>query len=151
MYLAVVKAGGTFRDGYDTATFFVSDLGLHLRVYRDNVLLHVASLRDGTPVAASTWRSATKPARSQLKASTDADGNALLAYKIEASDVLVARHGKDVSVLPFNRPALDVSNFDITGRDRRRSRSMRGPAATCTARARPCACRRCCATTTASR
>ena len=35
---------------------------------------------------------------------------------MKSSDVLVARHGKDVSVLPFNRPALDVSNFDITGR-----------------------------------
>ena len=116
VYMAVVKAGGTFKDGYDTATFFVSDLGLHLRVYRDNVLLHVASLRDGTPVNAVDIEIRDAAGRSKLKASTGADGNALLAYKIKASDVLVARHGKDVSVLPFNRPALDVSNFDISGR-----------------------------------
>jgi uncharacterized protein YfaS (alpha-2-macroglobulin family) len=32
VYMAVIKAGGTFQGGYDTATFFVSDLGLHLRV-----------------------------------------------------------------------------------------------------------------------
>ncbi|MGY3040986.1 uncharacterized protein YfaS (alpha-2-macroglobulin family) [Rhodanobacter sp. TND4EL1] len=116
VYMAVVKAGGTFKDGYDTATFFVSDLGLHLRVYRDNVLLHVASLRDGTPVNAVDIEVRDADGHGKLKASTDADGNALIAYKIKPSDVLVARHGKDVSVLPFNRPALDVSNFDISGR-----------------------------------
>lgn len=116
VYMAVVKAGGTFKDGYDTATFFVSDLGLHLRVYRDNVLLHVASLRDGTPVNAVNIEIRDGAGRSTLKATTDADGNALLAYKVKPSDVLVARRGKDVSVLPFNRPALDVSNFDISGR-----------------------------------
>ncbi|MGP1664456.1 MAG: MG2 domain-containing protein, partial [Rhodanobacter sp.] len=116
VYMAVVKAGGSFKDGYDTATFFVSDLGLHLRVYRDNVMLHVASLRDGTPVKAVDIEVRDENGRSKLKATTDADGNALIAYKIKAADVLVARHGKDVSVLPFNRPALDVSNFDISGR-----------------------------------
>ena len=116
VYVAVVKAGGTFKDGYDTATFFVSDLGLHLRVYRDNALLHVASLRDGTPVDGVDVEIRDERGRSKLKASTDADGNALIAYKVKSSDVLVARHGKDVSVLPFNRPALDVSNFDISGR-----------------------------------
>ncbi len=84
VYMAVVKAGGTFKDGYDTATFFVSDLGLHLRVYRDNVLLHVASLRDGTPVNAVNIEIRDAAGRSKLKAVTGADGNALLAYKIKA-------------------------------------------------------------------
>lgn len=116
VYMAVVKAGGTFQGGYDTATFFVSDLGLHLRVYRDNVLLHVASLRDGSPVGGVDVEILDAQGHSKLKAGTGTDGNALIAYKVKASDVLVARHGQDVSVLPFNKPALDVSNFDISGR-----------------------------------
>ncbi|MEO6800605.1 MAG: alpha-2-macroglobulin [Rhodanobacter sp.] len=116
VYMAVVKAGGTFQGGYDTATFFVSDLGLHLRLYRDNALLHVASLRDGSPVSGVDIEIRDESGGSKLKATTGADGNALIAYQVKASDVLVARHGKDVSVLPFNKPALDVSNFDISGR-----------------------------------
>lgn len=116
VYMAVVKAGGTFKGSYDTATFFVSDLGLHLRVYRDNALLHVASLRDGSPVDGVDVEIRDANGHTTLKAGTGADGNALIAYKVKSSDVLVARHGKDISVLPFNRPALDVSNFDITGR-----------------------------------
>ena len=116
VYMAVIKQGGTFKGSYDTSIFFVSDLGLHLRVYRDNALLHVASLRDGTPVGGVDIQIDDESGASKLKAATDDDGNALIAYKVKSSDVLVARHGKDVSVLPFNRPALDVSNFDITGR-----------------------------------
>ena len=116
VYMAVVKQGGTFKGSYDTSIFFVSDLGLHLRVYRDNVLLHVASLRDGTPVSGVDVEIDDDSGHSRLKASTDEHGNALIAYKVRPADVLIARHGKDVSVLPFNRPALDVSNFDITGR-----------------------------------
>jgi alpha-2-macroglobulin len=116
VYMAVLKKGGTFADGYDTAIFFVSDLGLHLRVYRDNALLHIASLHDGSPVSGVEVEIDDASGSAKLKATTDGDGNALIAYKVEQSDVLIARHGKDVSVLPFNRPALDVSNFDITGR-----------------------------------
>jgi alpha-2-macroglobulin len=116
VYMAVLKEGGTFNNGYDTAIFFVSDLGLHLRVYRDNALLHVASLHDGSPVGGVDVEVDDASGNQKLKATTDGDGNALIAYKVEQDDVLIARHDKDVSVLPFNRPALDVSNFDITGR-----------------------------------
>ena len=116
VYMAVVKQGGTFKGSYDTSIFFVSDLGLHLRVYRDNVLLHVASLRDGSPLSGVAVEIDDDSGSSKLKAVTDASGNALIAYKINPADVLIARRDKDVSVLPFNRPALDVSNFDITGR-----------------------------------
>ena len=31
--------------------------------------------------------------------------------------VLVARQGNDVSLLPFNQPALDLSEFAVSGRD----------------------------------
>ncbi|MCX7513251.1 alpha-2-macroglobulin family protein [Frateuria hangzhouensis] len=116
VYMAVVKQGGTFKGSYDSAIFFVSDLGLHLRVYRDNALLHVASLRDGSPVAGVEVRIDGPSGEARVTATTDGDGNALIAYKLDPADVLIARHGDDVSVLPFNRPALDISNFDVTGR-----------------------------------
>lgn len=116
VYMAMLKQGGTYTGTYDTAVFFVSDLGLHLRVYRDNVLLHVASLHDGSPVSGVAVEVDDADGNARLKATTDDDGNALIAYKVQSTDVLIARKGKDVSVLPFNRPALDISNFDVTGR-----------------------------------
>ena len=46
-----------------------------------------------------------------LKGSTDGNGNALLNYTLDATHVLVASSGKDTSFLPFNQPALDLSEF----------------------------------------
>lgn len=116
VYMAVLRRGGSFRDAYDTSIFFVSDLGLHLRAYKDNALLHIASLKDGSPVSGVAVEINDASGHARLTAKTDDKGNALLAYKPDPDDVLIARHDKDVSVLPFNRPALDVSNFDVTGR-----------------------------------
>jgi len=116
VYMAMLKQGGTYANSYDTAVFFVSDLGLHLRVYRDNALLHVASLHDGSPVSGVAIEVDDANGNAKLKATTDDDGNALIAYKLNPDDVLIGRKGKDVSVLQFNRPALDISNFDVTGR-----------------------------------
>ncbi|WP_201520402.1 MG2 domain-containing protein, partial [Klebsiella pneumoniae] len=44
-------------------------------------------------------------------------GNALLNYTLDATHVLVASSGKDTSFLPFNQPALDLSEFAVAGRD----------------------------------
>ena len=116
VYMAALKRGGSFSAGYDTAVFFVSDLGLHLRVYHDQVLLHVASLHDGKPVAHVAVQINDQAGHVKVRADTDGNGQALIAYRLVPSDVLIARKDTDVSVLPFNRPALDVSNFDISGR-----------------------------------
>src|SRR5690606_31733732 len=43
-------------------------------------------------------------------------GNAVLAHRLDAAQVLVATRGRDVSLLPFNQPALDLSEFTVAGR-----------------------------------
>src|SRR5690606_38807122 len=40
----------------------------------------------------------------------------LLEYTLDAAHVLVASRGNDVSMLPFNQPALDLSEFAVSGR-----------------------------------
>src|SRR3546814_19387129 len=52
-----------------------------------------------------------------LKGETDGNGNALLNYTLQSNHVLVARRGSDVSLLPFNQPALDLSEFAVSGRE----------------------------------
>lgn len=116
VYMAVLRQGGSFSTKYDTTVFYVSDLGLHLRVYPKNALLHVASLESGKPVAQVSVTLDDEDGNTQFSGQTDKDGNLLITRAVGPTDVLVAHHDKDVSVLPFNRPALDVSNFDITGR-----------------------------------
>lgn len=117
LYFAVMKRSGTLTDTYDTAFFTVSDLGLHARAYKERLFVHAASLQTGKAVSSVELKVLDTEGNAILKASTDRYGNALLPYKLDATQVLVATHGDDVSLLPFNQPALDLSEFAVAGRE----------------------------------
>ncbi|MDI9239651.1 alpha-2-macroglobulin [Lysobacter sp. LF1] len=117
LYFAVMKRAGQFQDEYETAFFTVSDLGLHARAYKDTLFVHVASLQSGASVSGVELRVLDAKGEVVLKGETDGNGNALLRYRLDADHVLVAQKGRDVSMLPFNQPALDLSEFAVSGRE----------------------------------
>ncbi len=117
LYFAVMKRTGMFRDQFDTTFFTVSDIGLHIRAYKDKLFVHTASLQDGSSISGVELRVLDAKGEDALKGQTDRNGNAMLAYKLDAQHVLIARRGSDVSMLPFNQPALDLSEFAVSGRE----------------------------------
>ncbi|PZO66140.1 MAG: hypothetical protein DI635_00460 [Pseudoxanthomonas suwonensis] len=117
LYFAVMRRPGKFQDDYDTAFFTVSDIGLHARAYKDTLFVHTASLKDGSGLSGVELRVLDKRGEAILKAQTDGNGNAIINYTLDAGQVLVARKGRDVSLLPFNQPALDLSEFAVAGRE----------------------------------
>jgi uncharacterized protein YfaS (alpha-2-macroglobulin family) len=117
LYFAVMKRPGQFQDQFETAFFTVSDIGLHARAYKDKLYVHAASLRNGGAVGGVELRILDPRGDTFLKGATDGNGNALLNYKLQSGHVLVARLGSDVSLLPFNQPALDLSEFAVAGRE----------------------------------
>jgi uncharacterized protein YfaS (alpha-2-macroglobulin family) len=116
LYFAVMKRAGSFEGQYETSFFFVSDIGLHTRAYKDTLFVHAASLKSGEPIAAVELSVLDAKGETVVTGKTGEDGNAQLAYALKADQVLVARSGKDVSLLPFNQPALDLSDFAVSGR-----------------------------------
>lgn len=116
LYFALMRRVGAYDQDYDTAIFFISDIGLHLRTYGEQVLVHTASLKSGAPAGDVALSVLDRKGEVVARADTDGSGNALVAYKLDASHVLVARRGNDVSLLPFNQPALDLSEFSVAGR-----------------------------------
>ncbi|HLM53345.1 MAG TPA: alpha-2-macroglobulin [Pseudoxanthomonas sp.] len=116
LYFAVMKRAGRFSDQLETAFFTVSDIGLHVRAYKDKLFVHTASLQNGAGLGAVELRVLDPEGEVFLKGETDRNGNALLNYTLQAGHVLVARRGTDVSMLPFNQPALDLSEFAVAGR-----------------------------------
>ena len=117
LYFAVMKRTGSFEDQFETAYFTVSDLGLHARAYKDKLFVHTASLRDGAAVGNAELRVLDARGETIYKATTDGNGNALADYTLDAAHVLVASRGNDVAMLPFNQPALDLSEFAVSGRE----------------------------------
>ncbi|KFN44672.1 hypothetical protein N789_01280 [Arenimonas oryziterrae DSM 21050 = YC6267] len=117
LYFAVMKPVAKFDSEYETAIFYVSDIGLHVRAYKDNIYVHTASLKSGEALGDVTLSALDRKGETTLKATTDSNGDALVAYKLNAEQVLIARRGNDVSMLAFNQPALDLSEFDVSGRE----------------------------------
>lgn len=117
LYFAVMKRSGTYSGDFDTAFFTVSDLGLHTRAYKDQLFVHTAALNDGSAIGGAELRVLDEKGETVLTGKTDSNGNALLKYTLDAAHVLIAKRGQDVSMLPFNQPALDLSEFAVAGRN----------------------------------
>ena len=117
LYFAVMKRTGKFAGEFETAFFTVSDIGLHTRAYKDKLFVHTASLQDGSATGSVELKVLDARGEAVLAGKTDGNGNALLNYALHAGHVLVATRGKDVSMLPFNQPALDLSEFAVAGRE----------------------------------
>jgi uncharacterized protein YfaS (alpha-2-macroglobulin family) len=117
LYFAVMKRVGRYSEELQTAFFSVSDLGLHARAYKDTLFVHTASLATGEATKGAELRVLDAKGNTVLKGETDGNGNALLKYTLDAGQVLVASRGKDVTLLPFNQPALDLSEFAVAGRE----------------------------------
>ena len=116
LYFAVLRRAGSFTDEVETSFFFVSDIGLHTRAYKDALFVHAASLKSGEALGGVDIAIVDAGGNTVASAKVDESGNAMLAYTLNAGHVLTARAGRDVSLLPFNQPALDLSEFAVAGR-----------------------------------
>lgn len=116
VYFAVLRRAGGFDYQHDTALFFVSDLGLHLRLVDGTLWLHAASLTDGLPLSGVQVEVLDKQGNAVLQATTGSDGHLQTPYVRHIDHVLVARRGTDVSYISLRQPALDLSDFRIEGR-----------------------------------
>lgn len=116
LYVAVMQRPTRFSGGLTATYFTVTDLGVHVRAYKDTLFVHTASLASGEAIGKADLQVLDKRGQVVLKGQTDGNGNALLPYTLDASQVLVASHGHDPAMLPFNQPALDLSEFAVAGR-----------------------------------
>ncbi len=116
LYFALLKQPGRFRDEQETSFYFVSDIGVHTRIYKDKMFVHAASLKTGDPISGVEISVIDGSGNPVVKGVADESGNAMFAYTLNAEHVLVARSGRDVSMVPFNQPALDLSDFAVAGR-----------------------------------
>ncbi len=111
-----MRQPGRFEDELETSFYFVSDIGVHTRMYKDKMFVHTASLKTGDALGGVELSVLDESGNTVVSGSVDSSGNAMLAYQLKAAHVLVARAGRNVSMVPFNQPALDLSDFAVAGR-----------------------------------
>lgn len=115
VYIAVMSEPNRFRYEYQVTYFYVSNLGLHARLFERGADAFVNSLDNGTAMSGVevSWIDAQGKVMAYEK--TDSDGRAHFAERPAAAKVIMARKDQQVSVIALKEPALDLSEFEISG------------------------------------
>lgn len=115
LYIAVMSRPGHFGYEHETAYFFISDIGLQARRYASKLEVYASSLASGEPLGDIELELRDVKGKRLLEAETDRDGRAALDTEFKSDHILVARKGRDLALLAFNQPALDLSAFNAAG------------------------------------
>lgn len=115
VYIAVLRQPGRFSDDYQVTYFYVSDIGVHVRRYARGLDAFATSLLRGTPRSGVEFELLDEHARSLGKRQGDVDGHAHFESVPQAARLLVARQGREMTVIVLGEPALDLSEFDVGG------------------------------------
>lgn len=115
LYYAIMRRPGNFDSQFEVTHYVVSDIAVHVRRYQNQALVLTRSLATGAALANVKLEVLDKNGVSELIGQSNADGQAILAIAPTAEMVLVAKAGEEMSVLPFNQPALDLSEYQISG------------------------------------
>ncbi|MCL2021659.1 MAG: alpha-2-macroglobulin family protein [Betaproteobacteria bacterium] len=115
IYIAVMSQPKRFRHEYQVTYFYVSDLGLSARLFANGADVWVSSLTSGKAVSGVEVTWLDEHARVVARGESDADGRASFAERPAAARVVVARHGQQLSMITLKEPALDLSEYAITG------------------------------------
>src|ERR1051326_4920514 len=115
VYVAVMTKPGRFRYDAQTTYFYISDLGMHLRIFDKTADIFVSSLVDGRAVRGVEISWLDSKGKTLTHAETDSDGHAWFAEWPRDGRVVLARKDKQVSLLALREPALDLSEYDIVG------------------------------------
>jgi alpha-2-macroglobulin len=115
LYYAIMRKPNDFDSQYEVTHYVVSDIGVQVRRYGSQSLVLTRSLSSGQALANVNLSVISPQGQMILKGASDGTGQALLDLKPTSEMVLLAQVAGELSVLPFNQPALDLSEFDIAG------------------------------------
>jgi uncharacterized protein YfaS (alpha-2-macroglobulin family) len=116
VYLAVLKPAGTYAYEKQATFFTVSDLGLHARMYPDQINIQVSSLISGSPLkdVSLTLIDANENILDEVK--SDNKGQANFISPSDKARLLIAKNKDNIALLRLNGAALDLSGFEVAGR-----------------------------------
>lgn len=114
VYLAVMRASGTYNYAQPATLFTLSDIGLSVHRYANRMDVFTQALEGGKAQPDVALQLLDAQGRVLGEAKTDAAGHAELASPMKA-EVLLAHRGDQTSLLRLNSSALDLAEFDITG------------------------------------
>lgn len=114
VYLAVMRASGTYNYSLPATLFTLSDIGLSVHRYQNRLDVFTQALEGGKALNGIELELYDAEGRVVGQGKTDNAGHAQLPLPAKA-EVLLAHQGEQTSMLRLNSAALDLAEFDITG------------------------------------
>jgi uncharacterized protein YfaS (alpha-2-macroglobulin family) len=114
VYLAVMRASGTYNYSQPATLFTLSDIGLSVHRYQSRLDVFTQALEGGQALNGIELELYDADGRVVGQGKTDNAGHAQLPLSAKA-EVLLAHQGEQTSLLRLNSAALDLAEFDITG------------------------------------
>lgn len=115
VYVAVMRRTGEYLYDYPATWFAVTDLGVQARVFRDLVEVNVNALSDAGPVADVEISLLDKSGKILHSTKTTAAGRVSFSAEVADIALLMAQKGRDITLVPFSGPALELSEFPVAG------------------------------------
>ncbi|PWB29755.1 hypothetical protein DCO48_21655 [Pseudomonas sp. SDI] len=114
VYLAVMRASGTYNYSQPATLFTLSDIGVSAHRYSNRLDVFTQALEGGKALDAVNLELLDTSGKLLAQGKTDGTGHAQLPLPPKA-DVLLAHQGPHTTLLRLNSAALDLSEFSITG------------------------------------
>lgn len=121
LYFAVMREAGDY-DEKEITWFSVTDIGLHVRQYENQLDIHAASLTTGKPLANVDIELLSDDDKVIHKNTTTDEGLASFTGKLQSADIVVAKYtsqnkrNASYTLLNLHKPALDLSEFNLGSR-----------------------------------
>ncbi len=113
IYFAVLKGAGHYNYNNSSTWFTISDLGLHVKKYKNHLQFHVQSLETAKPIKAVTIKGYDKKGKQLFTAVTDPNGISTINGATKHLSYVIAMLEKSISFLPMDTPAIDLSEFRL--------------------------------------
>lgn len=114
VYLAVMKQAGSYSYSNAATLFTLSDIGLSLHQFPQQIDLFSQRLEDGAPLDGVTLTLLDEKGQTLSQATTDNQGHVTLPAQAKAKLILATKNDQ-TSLLDLSRPALDLAEFAVAG------------------------------------
>lgn len=114
VYLAVMRASGTYNYSQPATLFTLSDIGLSVHRYQNRLDVFTQALEGGKTLEGISLELLDAEGRVVGQGKTESGGHAQLPLPKKA-EVLLAHQGEQTSLLRLNSAALDLAEFNIAG------------------------------------
>lgn len=118
-YIVAVNPAGEIERTLDVRIIFITDMGLHARMYPNETVIVGNYFSNGSPIDGATieaWRNDKGQANITENLCTFKNGLCRISKKLSRDDIVVAKHGTEFSVLPLKEIALDLNDYAVDGK-----------------------------------